>query len=337
MRKISYLSPTSLNLFRKDPKKFYRDYLADTRPVKMDQTGAMSVGSGFDAYVKSNLVKDLFGEATGRFDLETLLKEQVSPSNLKFAREAGRTVFESYVRSGAYGELILEMQQSSMVPRFEFTAKERIAGEGVLEDIGGVPLLGKPDATFVDSGGNRCILDWKVNGYCSKSAVSPSPGYALCRDGNYLELSGKNSRSHRTSHVDFVGSVGAGLRYNTAKGLEDTSPEWAVQLAIYGWLAGEPIGSNFLTVIDQIACDNSKGFEVPLIRVASHRAFVGKKFQEDLFRSAVAIWGIIESGWIFRDMTEDDSRKLQEVMDRGVVHDEVSGFLSENMPNVYRG
>ncbi len=337
MRKLEYLSPTSIMSFRKDPKKFYGDYLADNRAPRQEQTGAMAVGSAFDAAVKSSLVKDLFGESSGKFDFETLLAAQTNPNIREFARAAGAEVMKAYRYSGAYGDLILEMERSKRAPRFEYTATSKISAPtvtgsdpgGVLLLVGGVPLLGKPDADFVDSGGNDVILDWKVNGYCSKSAKSPEAGYAICRDGWDPSIF-KNSRSHRASHADFVGSTGLGVRYNTGRYLEQVSEDWATQLAIYGWLGGKQVGEESICWIEQIACDNSKGFPVPLMRVASHRCKVSRVFQENLYRDCVSIWSIIQSGWIFRDMSEDASRSVQEVMDRGVVVDEDSAFFSEN-------
>jgi hypothetical protein len=339
MRKIEYLSPTSINTFKKDPKKFYQDYLADSRSVKSAQTGAMSIGSAFDAYVKSALVKDMFGEATGRFDLETLLSKQVSPSLLDWARVNGKYVFESYVRSGAYGEILAEIRLSSRAPRLEYTSNKPIVGGdaagSIAGDIGGVPLLGKPDLDFVDSGGNDVTLDWKVNGYCSKAAVSPMPGFSLVTDG-WDESVFKRSKSHFMSHVDFVRSSDPGMRYNLKGGLEDYSEEWANQLSIYSWLGGKSVGSHFICAIDQLACDTTKATPFPLIRVARHRARISKSYQEKLYSEIVGIWAICQSGYIFRDMSEDKSRELQEHFDRGIVQDEDTAFLKGNMKQGYK-
>lgn len=330
MRQLKYLSPTSINSFRKDPRKFYCDYLADQRSARDPQNQAMSVGSAFDAYVKSRLVKDLLGDDSGKFSLETLLATQVSSENREWARTAGAVCMAAYLNSGAYADLILEMNRSSRAPRFEFTAHETIEGEGILDIVGGVPLLGKPDCDFIDSAGNAVVLDWKVNGYCSRSGHSPMAGYSLCRDGNYVRMGVDSSRSNGKSHTDYVRSTERGVGFNTRSYLEDTNPEWAVQLACYGWLGGHKVGSHFIVAIDQLACDASKGTLEPLIRVASHRTRVSSNFQEELFRSIVSIWSVIQSGWIFRDLSEVDSHRLQEIMDRGVVMDEDTAFLTAN-------
>lgn len=324
MRKPEYLSPSSISKFIKSPLEFYKDYLADNRQPKYPQTGAMSVGSGFDAFVKCELVKALYGEASGRFDLETMLNKSVSPGNLEFARNSGAHCLEEYKRSGAFSDLLIEMQQSVLKPRFEFT-DQKVVDDGVMGNVQGVPLLGKPDSDFVDSGNNKVILDWKVNSYCSKSGASPAKGYALCRDPD----------GTRYSHKDFISSTGKGLRYNTAMCLEDVNEDWGRQLCIYGWLSGQPVGSRFLCAIEQLACAPGKNNNIPSIRCVSHRAFVSEKFQKDLFTQALGIWNIIQSGWIFREMSEDASRKLQESLDRGVVQDDKSNFFEEAMRPKY--
>ena len=56
-----------------------------------------------------------------------------------------------------------------------------------------------------------CILDWKVRGYCSKYAASPSKGYVLCRDGYKSE---KPSRSHGTEHDNYLAYNHRGLTIN---------------------------------------------------------------------------------------------------------------------------
>lgn len=339
MRKCEYLSPTSLNKFKKSPREFYRDYLADTRAPRTAQTGAMAVGSAFDAFVKSQLMEKLYGEASGKYTFDALFEKQVEPARRDQALLDGRHCFESYVRSGAFADLLVEMLQSSRPPRFEFTSQGSVTGSdgnnGTLSTVGGVPFLGKPDAEFTDTGSNNIILDWKVNGYYSKSPVSPYKGYVICRDGWDLK-DFVNSRSHGRSHDDFVGSSGRGLRYNTKLNLEDVNEDWATQVAIYAWLAGKKVGEHFLCCIEQLCCDTTKGTKAPLIRVATHRCPVSAKYQQETYRFAVGVWEIIKSGWIFRDLTEDQSRELQEVMDRGVVDDEDTAFLKANLKQTYR-
>lgn len=334
MRKCEYLSPTSLNKFKKSPRDFYRDYLADTRAPRQAQTGAMAVGSAFDAFVKSKLMEKLYGESSGKYTFEALFEKQVEAPRRDQALIDGRHAFESYVRSGAFADLLVEMLQSSKPPRFEFTSQGSVTGSdgnnGTLASVGGVPFLGKPDAEFMDTGSNNIILDWKVNGYYSKSPVSPYIGYCLVRDGWDATVA-PASRSNGKSHEKFVGSTGRGLRYNTALNLEDVNEDWATQVAIYAWLAGKQVGEHFLCCIEQLCCDNTKGYPAPLIRVATHRCPVSAKYQQDTYSFAVSVWEIIKSGWIFRDLSEDQSRAQQEIMDRGVVDDEDTAFLKENL------
>ena len=55
MRMPEYLSPTSLNVWKRDQEQFYLQYLAEKRPPREPQTQPMAVGAAFDAYVKSYL------------------------------------------------------------------------------------------------------------------------------------------------------------------------------------------------------------------------------------------------------------------------------------------
>lgn len=63
MRKPDYISPTALKLYRDNRDEYYLRYLADTKSPRDGQTQPMSIGSAFDAYVKSDIHTKLFGAA----------------------------------------------------------------------------------------------------------------------------------------------------------------------------------------------------------------------------------------------------------------------------------
>jgi len=303
MRIPKYLSNTSISLFYSDRMEFYLKYLAKDRPPRIPQTRPMSVGSAFDAYVKSYLVEKLLGVGVkSEFALDAIFTKQVEKHNRDWALEAGRYTFECYKRSGALADLMLELSLAKMEPRFEFTVSR------IINDI---PLLGKPDVWFVTKHDVHMIMDWKVNGYCSRSAVSPRKGYVSVADGwDHKKM--PPSRNHRACHRDAqLLSIG-GIICNVAVFLEDVDQKWADQTSLYGWLMGEEIGSRFITGIDQIV---AKPGNPPILRIARHRCIVSAIYQKQLWDNIVNCWDTIQSGHIFDDLSREASDARCQVLD----------------------
>jgi hypothetical protein len=313
-RKIEYISPTALQQFYKDREEYYLKYLAVTRPPKIPQTRPMSIGSAFDAYVKTELTKRLLGNG---FDFETIFEQQVEPQNRDWAREHGKIVYDYYVSCGALADLMVELSQAGSDPRFELTVEKNVTHTTNLE---GVPLLGKPDVYYTTKSGLPVVLDWKVNGYCSVSPTSPKPGYLVCRDD-----------LKRTSHKDCHPHNVEGLMINVATTLEDVDSEWATQLTMYGWTLGQPVGSKFCCGIEQIV-KGSKG-----LRVASHRYRISETFQEALYEKLRYMWTIVKPniqedgsvliGHIFNNLTLEESDARCRTLD-----DQFKAFSAES-PN----
>ena len=290
MRTIEYLSPTSIGRFRESPKDFYMDYLADYRAPRFPQTAPMSVGSAFDAYVKSFLYESIIGK-NPKFELRTLFDAQVEPQNRDKAYDAGKILFEKYKASGALSDLMLDLQSGVSEPRFEISVQGVINGyrEGVSRQFGSVMLLGKPDVFYINKHGAHVILDWKVNGFYSKNPVSPKKGYVRCRPNG-------------GQHKDAMCHTKNGVLINYAHPLELVDTTWADQLSIYGWLCGMEIGSDFITAIDQICCAQGT------FRVAEHRTTVSKHHQQKLFDYAQELWDRILSGHFFTELTLEESK-----------------------------
>lgn len=297
MRKPKYLSPSAIETFflKPDQSEYYLKYLADDRPPPFPQTDAMSVGSSFDAYVKAELVSDL-GLTLDGFDLDTLFTTQVEEHNRDFALSAGATCMEAYKTSGAYRRLLHQLQHGSEV-QFEFTAI------GTVLDV---PVRGKPDLQYRNEAGAIIIVDWKVNGFCSKSGASPKKGYVLCMDGWH----GAPSRSHNSIHKDAHLMRIGGIDINIASFFEDVDERWARQLSTYGWLGGEEIGSNFILQIEQLAC-NPKG----QIRCATHAGRSSKEFQHKVSKQYQTAWKAINEGHIFTDLTYEQNKAMCEKLD----------------------
>jgi hypothetical protein len=287
MRLPEYMSPTSVKLFYDDIELFYSRYLSDVRSPREPQTKPMSIGSAFDAYVKSYLYTKLFGAAEAEshgYALKDIFNSQVEEHNRTWAWEEGKKVFEAYKNTGCLADLLLELEAAVGPPRFEFSIKG---------DIEGVPLLGKPDIFFINEDGARVIYDWKVNGYCSNSLKSPMRGFVKLRENG-----GVDYKIHKDCHLQKV----RGVYINIAMHLEDGDRGWADQLSIYSWLLGEPIGSpDMITGIDQICGPASR------LRFATHRLRISPEYQDALFINISNAWDVILSGWIFRDLSEEES------------------------------
>lgn len=291
MRLPEYLSPTSIKLFYSDIELFYQRYLSETKKDRDLQTQPMSIGSAFDAYVKSYLHQRIYGKGfDSRYELKALFEAQVQEHNRDWAWVHGETVFREYRESGALADLVIELGTAVGPPRFEFDLRGEIEG---------VPLLGKPDVFFISKEGARVIYDWKVNGYCSKSLTSPMKGAVKLRDNGSVK-----------QHKDACVINKNGIDINVNMTLEEGNQDWADQLTIYGWLLGEPVGSEEIIYgIDQITGPANR------LRFATHRLRVSPDYQFSLVENITGAWDIILSGYIFREMTEEDSIKRCEVLD----------------------
>lgn len=326
MRIPKYLSPSSLKLSEKKLDEFYLKYLAENRPPRAPQTGPMSVGSAFDAFVKSFLHHRIYGNygKDDAYDREKIFESQVESANRDFAYEAGEYCFKRYSRCGALSDLLKELDTAIDEPRFEFDLHGTVDG---------VPLLGKPDIYFTNNQGARVILDWKVNGYCSKSAVSPIKGYVKVRDA-WDSTERRASRNNGMPHKGCVLKDHLGIRINIFYHMEDCNADWADQLAIYGWLLGEEVGSENLVIgIDQLACMEKGAHGKPWIRVANHRTTVSHDYQHMLILRIKRLWNAITTGHIFgnldRKTNDERCADLEQMAKALTATDPLTEFINE--------
>ncbi len=305
MRIPSYLSPSSLSLWESDREEFYLKHLATTRVPRLPQKDYMAVGSAFDAYVKSNLHAALFGEgADPEFEFDTIFTEQVEEQNRDFCCKAGAYVYECYKRSGAYSDLLSELEKSQSDPQFEFRLDKEVEG---------VPLMGKPDCRYIHESGAHIILDWKVTGYCSKYGATPYKYYSMIRDG-WSASTAKPSRACSQPYKKYKPMTHRGVEIGSHY-LEDTCKDWADQLSIYSWMLGEEVGSeDTIICMDQIASKYRKD-EKPLLRIANHRCRISAAWQNQLVIRLWSCWKTIKSGHIFTDESVEDSAARQEVLE----------------------
>lgn len=288
MRIPNYLSPTSISLFFSDREQFYLNYLSDVRMAREPQTKPMAAGSAFDAYVKSVLHENVFGKgADPTYQLEALFEAQVEPHNRDWAWEHGKFLFDQYCDLGAMADFALELERATAEPQFEFTVEAKIDHE---VDANGVPLLGKPDVSYRIND-LLIVRDWKVNGYCGRTKLSPKKGYVKLRPEN-------------KAHKDAILSAARhGIVENVNHNLNDVDESWARQIAIYGWVLGEKVGSDFLAAIEQLACAG----EGNDIRVALYSCTVCPHFQQELYEQIGRVWKAIQTGHIFDDLSQEEN------------------------------
>jgi hypothetical protein len=306
MRTVKKISPTSLHLWETDREQFYLRYLSDAHPEREPQSGAMAVGSAFDAFVKCALHHHIFGnDGNGVYDLKELFNKQVQNEELRvWAWDAGKYAFDCYRTWGFYDSLLSELLLSEEDPRFEF----ELTGM-----IGDVPTTGKPDLWYKRN--VHVVYDWKVNNYCSTRGASPKKLYKACCDC-WGSDRGKPTRGFKDGlkphpkykEIDHFGHL-IGDHW-----LESVDTTWADQLCIYSWLLGSNVGDSDVVVgLDQLACKPAEG--QPLIRVAQHRCRVSTEWQEILYARLQKCWETIQSGHIFDEFTREESDDTCAVLD----------------------
>jgi len=278
LRKPKYLSPSALALWTRDREAYYLQYLSDNPPPRGLQTRPMSVGSSFDAWVKGALWDRYFGPRVGCAIGDEglrLFDLQVEKQNRSFARTAGLDCWEQYKALGAWDRLYRLIDKSDVAPRMEFTEEKEVDCGGVL-----VPLLGKPDLNFQLASSREVVFDWKVNGYCS--SASPAPGYVDLLPGG---------GPHKDVYVEFCDGIYVG----------SDLARWVTQLGVYAEICNVP---GALGAVDQLCC--RKG----IVRVAQHRGEIDVDLSD-----FGKLWAIIGSGWIFRDLSLEDSRSRCALLD----------------------
>lgn len=276
MKKLEYLSYTSLTDFYRNRTEFYRKYLADTPVPRIPQTPAMAVGTAFDAFVKSHLHQAVFGGDEERF--LGLITKQIDEPLRGEAVAAGWHLFTEYQRQGAYSELIELLNKSATAPRLEFTEIGYVSGT-----LARVPVKGRPDLTF-ERNGVLCILDWKCNGYYSKNGPSPCPGYMVDRS----PPRGGGPMAHKVwinANPDLTG-----VQYG-AKPFEDVSEEYACQGVIYSQLVSpEAEPDKTIFCIEQLVCKAGAPGGRPSVRCVSHRARATRGFVDLVSRRLGLCW-----------------------------------------------
>lgn len=329
MRIPSRFSYSAFSLYEKDPEEYYVKYLCELRAPRMPQERPAAVGSCFDAKTKAELHAAIFGVgADPEYSFEALFEAQVEEHNRDWVRDEGLYVFDCYKHSGAYQTLLDQLKRSIVPPRFEFT---------VDCELGGVPFTGKPDCRFVLPGPIHVVHDWKVNGYCSKSATSPTKGYQLVSDGE-VTTNKKNKEAHKLFTALDLGELTIDANY-----MEDISTQWADQLSLYGWSLGEKVGDqNVVLSVHQVVAKPMPGGRRPVLRFAEFRRRVRDSYQHLLLKRFVTAWGRITSGHPLHFLTKEENDARMVMLDKESIGLQTDGstredFFAECVRPAYRG
>ena len=282
----SYLSPSALRELEADPIAFYlaRCGPEDTRPLKPEQTINMVVGICFDSLVKVRLARVVNCPCPS---LAELLSGVENKALLEEGMKKGEELVSAYVLTGAFDLLLKDgLKEVNLVP-----GQQVVPGTSRLllgRELGGVPLLGYPDALCRKEDGTAVILDWKCT-----SAGSPHPGW------NMLLSMNDPMQRFKPSH-DRCGEL-----------MDTLNPEWAAQLATYSWLTrpGVGHGEGFRDVdvaIDQVI------YGAACVKVARFRTKVSGQFQVELRDRYQRAWEKLKEGTLVdTDLTPQQLRLLR--------------------------
>lgn len=330
MRARSYLSPSQVLKWEREPETYYIEYLADTKVGRSPQTLPMAVGSAFDAYVKASLKRrfNLTDESFPYTEESAIARNIENPMMRKEAMVAGKAMLQGYMDSGAYTALCEEIMAGGNPTSL------RMEVDGTFK-IWGIPFVYKPDydcdSPITLPNGQRVaqIVDWKVNGYCSKSNVSPKPGFVIVRDGwKEGAKSRGNGTAHKNAQVIYLnGSDGRRIAVNADRSFYMPSgqmDDWSIQLTIYGLgsmvnrglLSEEgniPKDIAFIVGIEQLACKTVGDARLP--RVATHRWMCNHDIIMTLRERVLRMWETIHSDHVFRWMTKDESKRRCEELE----------------------
>lgn len=261
---LSYLSPSSISLWMQSEEDFFVRYMTDV--PGFPQTSAMAVGSAFDACIKAYLTlwTSCGGEVASADHValyQEYLADCVEPELIETARVHGIIVFNKFKETGALSNLLNDLQDSAC----EVLGKvERV--------VDGVPLLGKPDLSYVSrSQGCKVVDDWKCNGAMSKRAVSPTPGY-----------------------IDLFPSRDMHKKCDLKNGVNmlDIHESYQIQMVIYKLLTDAEIVG--ITQLVFGASDVEAGV-IGECRVALHRHRVSAELERFVMDRAKELWGYVEA------------------------------------------
>ena len=300
------ISPTSLHTFETDSTQFVLNYVKRVKRPK--QLKVMSIGSAFDARCKAYLMAELCNGNEKDLFLQ-LFEDSVESHNREWAMKESEQLFEWYKQAGSLADLVIELTGFKETPKFEFSVNKTLIERAINTDTAAmaIPLTGKPDCYFVNGEGAKVILDWKVNGYCSKA--SPVAGYVRCRN-----LTGFNEGAHK----EVVPMMHKGINLGYGVPLKQ---QWNDQLIIYTWMLGDGILSfdpdEWIVGIEQLACNLQHKNLAKRLRVASFRLERDTAAARTLWERLTRMWQAVQRGHYFINLSPEESDKRTETLMSG--------------------
>jgi len=287
VRKPSYLSPSALMELERDPWLFYLHRCAppECAPPREPQGLGQAVGTAFDALVKRALADIVSCKCPSEEELLTGIEV---PSLRKEAVGKAIELLKAYKASGAFSALVDEgLKEVHLDP--PLISVPGTSHQLLGRQVGGVPLMGYPDALIVKEDGTWVILDWKTT-----SAGSPAQGWLKKYDA--MDPMARFEPAHAKAGEDFA----------------ELHPDWAVQLATYSWLLrpGVGLGAYFAPLsvaIDQVVYGSKD------IRCYAFRGQITGVFQEKLRERYQRAWTLIQTETL---VSEEDAKKLRSVPEK---------------------
>lgn len=235
-----YLSPSAFMLWRDCPYKYWLKYISGWKFP--DQQGIpAAVGSAFDLFVKRWIAAKINISSEHKLQPEVLLENIQCPDEQKEEiLRVGKNLSDFYQKLGLADRLMRENPVDLEL-------------EGYITLPNGVTILGKPDGCF-EKDGEFIPFDFKVRGYGSKSAYSPTQGYRY-----YITNTGITKEAHAKAGIP----------------MEKLNESWAIQLAMYYWiLNGRCVVDRPIPAAIEEVVFNSTGFVFSSIRTTISPSFL---------------------------------------------------------------
>ena len=322
LRRPRGLSPSALKMYLGEPDRYIEQYLCPVAPPKFKQILPMAVGSAFDSFVKGNINKVL-GLGDNTIDLFRSSIE-VTGEDLELAKYYGWYCFQCYKQCGALASLLLDLKYCdiSTLRMEHWMENDMPCSQKILGELDGLGLAGferletfhvwgKPDLSVM-RGSNPIILDWKVNGLCSKSSTSPKKGYVRqwATRNKSVPIGIAPDWQLKAPHKAVLLGYENGILHDLANQLDYCDDEWALQCCTYGWL-NNVYEQDLFVGIDQIT---SWGIEsmvdvtanqlasnwpetsigLPAVRISSFRNKIQVKTQRRYQELYTLLWNIVK-------------------------------------------
>lgn len=303
------MSPTSLNMFENEPDHFFLTYVKKLK--RLEQTKPMSVGSAFDAYVKS-YIHNVYHPS------ETLFTEYfekgVEEQNRDYARKAGKDVFDNYRSSGYLTKLInlFNVEEPQMEISVNF-------------DLDGVPIFGKPDLIFY----HKLNKDLKIE--IDKTNILEEADKTWCTQLFIYEQSIPNKYKDDNSIVKitidwkvngYESQAGPKKGYVSCKGVPHKD--------VYPFVIDTNTSINEIVGIDQIF---KRG--TGKIDVAQHRLSLTPNFKNNVTNRFKVAWSMIQNGHYLSNLSFEESVKRCQLLENRTDHNKIDYTKPLKMTNEY--